>query len=208
MANIVVDPTVPDDVLSQQLVALIDCLRPRIQGGGGDIYASSRAYFSNIYNMPGAREAVQRYGSPNCGSSWIPPFTIYWAAKYFNSYPLPVLDPSNCTTIKTMINALAQEQINLHQMYVEGAGDAEWYKYASIGLNDRATDVQALYARLNCDANINQQVQASDISTLQNVTASLQPPTAASSPMSGILAAVIIVAIGMGLVLLWPSGEK
>lgn len=206
-----VDPSsVSDSTLSQQMVALTDCLRPKIQGGGGDIYGAARAYFSNIYNMPGVREAITRYGMPNCWSPWQPIFTVYKAAMYFNEFSLPAEDPSNCTTIKTMINSVANEQANLHQQYIEGAGDAEWYKYSAIGLNDRATDVNAMFARLNCDASINSQVQASDIATLQSVTASLQPVGAPPNALtlgttSPVLLVGALVVVALIVVLVWPK---
>jgi hypothetical protein len=208
-----VDITAPDITLSQQMVALTDCLRPRIQGGGGDIYGAARAFFSNVYNMPGTREALSRYGVPNCGSPWQPIFTVYKAAQYFNEFSLPAEDPSNCTTIKTMINSVANEQANLHQRFLEGAGNAEWYKYSAIGLDDRATDVNAMYARLNCDANINSQVQSTDIATLQSVTASLQPVGAPPSALtlgniSPTLMVGALVAVLLIIVIIWPTGKK
>lgn len=194
-----------DADLSSLLVALMDCMRPYTDGkAGGGIYSAARSFFSNTYNMPGIREAIQRYGLEPCQNTAGSIYTFYKASVYFNQFPLPPADPANCTIIQTMVNSVTAEVTNVQKSYTNGLISSDSEGYTMIPLNDRLADLNSLYAQLNCDVSIQSQTAQSDIATLSQAaggTAGAAPPYL----LYGIYAAAGLIGIVAIVMVLKPS---
>lgn len=187
-----------DSGLSAQLLAILECEKPHIQ----DQYSWIKGIFSNVNNMPAAREAMSRYGGlPVCQTSWVSVYSFASAVKWFAKYPLPAADSGNCLQINTMLNTIEVDLNSLQDQYAKGIIDNNGLKYMSIPLQDRKSDLTGLYSQLSCDTAIAATQSGNTIGDLQ---AAVNSGTAAATQSKtvmyviyGLAALVVLVGIKM-----------
>ena len=185
-------------------------------GGLGSHASQAIALFSQkTPNLLAAiRESISVFGFPSCDQiyvlqphGWVPVMQFYFGAYYFNLFPMVSADASNCTVIKGMLDAIAAEFENIEKRHLPGGDlpDMASYNDAKTALGKRQSELQSMYASLDCTNAITQAQQAQQIPTVQSV-ANAAASTNAGSAQTKTNNLVTYALIGVGLLLVIGAG--
>lgn len=181
----------PDSALSQALVTWVTQAQPALVNSNPPLpYSQILSFFSNTANMPAIRAAMTNYGIQLVplvsisgkvqygAGTWVPYYRLYKAAYYYQTFPIPVADPANCTQIATMLPLIANEIASVKAQQAQGSINASIYTNTVFVLNDIQTTLTGMYGQMDCvDAEQQQQTAENVAETTAVTNAALSNPS-------------------------------